>query len=183
MDLFTKIVTGPRSRFDNGSTVSQSDVGLPGPFNAMLFNPLLGDALQSVGVAIRFQTGLSDRVRELAILVVAAAARCEYERFAHSTMARRFGLDDDQIEAVWSGEPIPRLSPDEALALGFVSSLVTRGDTDDAQLDEMVGRFGFKAAVELIFLVGYYEMLATSLRVWRIDPPADPGTLAAGTSD
>jgi len=43
---------------------------------------------------VRFQTSLDRRLLELAIIVVAAHWRAEFEWWAHARMAREYGVDD-----------------------------------------------------------------------------------------
>nr|BFE70573.1 hypothetical protein GCM10020092_038740 [Actinoplanes digitatis] len=63
-----------------------ADGGLEGPFNAFLLQPRLGLALQALGAAVRYETGLADRAREIAILVVSAASDSAFERYAHEAV-------------------------------------------------------------------------------------------------
>lgn len=170
-DLYREIVEGSRSQTVAAGTLAGNDGSLRGPFNALLVNPELGDAIQKVGVAIRCQTGLSGRIRELAILETAAAARCDYEWASHAVAARREGFSDDEIAAIAEGRPIDDLHPTEAVARSFVSSLLRDGDVEDDTLHQIVSTLGMPATVELIFLIGYYELLARSLRVWRVALP------------
>src|SRR5690606_34508286 len=52
---------------------------LQGPFNAMLHQPRIGDALQELSRRLRFDGVLTKRTREIVILVVAASQRSEFE--------------------------------------------------------------------------------------------------------
>ncbi|MEV6625768.1 carboxymuconolactone decarboxylase family protein, partial [Amycolatopsis sp. NPDC051114] len=64
------ITGGPRA----GGPFPLTDAAgaLTGPFNALLFAPPAGQALQRLGAAVRYETAIGDRARELAILAVAA---------------------------------------------------------------------------------------------------------------
>lgn len=168
--LYQRIVDGPRRRMPEGSVLVQSDGVLRGPFNAMLVNPVLGEALQSTGVALRFHTSLSDRVRELAILATASATNCEYEWNAHAPIARELGVTEQQLEAVRLGQPLPDVRAAEASAVSLVRVLIEPGVVDDDELGDAVDQLGLSGAVEIVFLVGYYQMLARSLIVWRVEP-------------
>ena len=64
--LYDRINAGPR-----GASMVDDRGALIGPFNAMLLSPALGDPLQELGAAIRYRSSLTDRCRELAILIVA----------------------------------------------------------------------------------------------------------------
>jgi 4-carboxymuconolactone decarboxylase len=51
--LYEKIALGPRAAESAFPFVDQAGA-LTGPFDAMLLNPVLGDALQALGSALRF---------------------------------------------------------------------------------------------------------------------------------
>src|SRR5580693_9187658 len=73
VDLYRDILAGPRGQGPRAVQLSSGAGGLAGPFNAMLYAPSVGHALQELGAAIRFGTKLTPRIREMAILVVARA--------------------------------------------------------------------------------------------------------------
>lgn len=70
----------------------------------MLLAPKLGFALQQLGVAIRYSTSLSPRIREATILMVAAKWNCDFERHAHEPLALDAGLESEEVEAITRGE-------------------------------------------------------------------------------
>lgn len=76
--LYDRINAGPR-----GASMLDDQGALIGPFNAMLLSPALGDPLQELGAAIRYRSALTDRCRELAILVVAAHWSSAFEQQVH----------------------------------------------------------------------------------------------------
>ncbi|MGK3201285.1 carboxymuconolactone decarboxylase family protein [Amycolatopsis sp. MEPSY49] len=165
--LYDAIAGGPRA----GGPFPLTDAAgvLTGPFNAMLFAPSAGQALQRLGAAVRYETALGDRVRELAILAVAARWDCAFERYAHEPAARAAGVTDAQLAA---GTVPDDLSDVEAAALRFVDALL-EGDVDDVTYAETVPTIGNRVAVELTTLVGYYATLALQLRVFRVTVPVE----------
>ena len=54
----------------------------------MLRSPAVGTAQQELGAAIRYRTRFTDRMRELAILLVAARWDSAFERESHEAIAR-----------------------------------------------------------------------------------------------
>ena len=60
--LYRDILGGPRGQGPRAVALSTGAGGLAGPFNAMLYAPAVGHALQELGVAIRFRTELTPRV-------------------------------------------------------------------------------------------------------------------------
>ncbi|WP_211247597.1 carboxymuconolactone decarboxylase family protein [Cryptosporangium arvum] len=162
-----RAVTGGRRAAGPQAFALVDDQGrLTGPFNAMLLSPPVGAALQSLGEAVRYETTLSDRARELAILVVAAHWGSTFEREAHEAVGRRAGLTDDELGAVRTGTEPHSLSTDELAALRTTRALLTGGGLEDAHYDAAVAALGERGLFELTTLVGYYGTLALQLRVF-----------------
>ncbi len=167
--LYDSITGGPRA---NGPFALTDDAGrLTGPFNAMLLAPAVGAALQGLGAALRYETSLSARVRELAILATAAHWDCEFERYAHEPAALAAGLPEEQLGAVRAGQEPDGLDPAELVAFRFVRDLLRKGDVDDVTYTATVSTIGNRMVVELTALVGYYSTLALQLRVFRVGSP------------
>ena len=81
--LYDVIARGRRAGGESQFMLTHEDGSLTGPFNAMLYAPHLGQALQAVGEAIRFDSSIPPRGRELAILTVASHWRSDFEWYAH----------------------------------------------------------------------------------------------------
>ncbi|RLV49978.1 carboxymuconolactone decarboxylase family protein [Nocardioides mangrovicus] len=170
-ELYASIARGPRAQGPQLFALLDEDGGLEGPFNAMLLSPRVGAALQAVGAAVRYGTALSDRAREIAILVVAARWDSDFERYAHEAVGRAAGLSDEAISAIRAGEPLVVEDPDEALVARLTTRLAHDGDLDDAEYAEAVTALGEAQLFELLTLVGYYATLALQLRVFRVAAP------------
>ncbi|MEU4233002.1 carboxymuconolactone decarboxylase family protein [Nonomuraea sp. NPDC026600] len=157
--LHEKITAGPR-----GTSMLDDEGGLVGPFNAMLLSPPVGDALQELGAAIRYRSGLSARAREIAILVVAGHWDSAFELRVHEEIGRGLGLTEDELAALRTGAALELADPDEDAVLRVTRALVTRADLDDSEYAEL----GESVVFELTTLVGYYATLALQLRVFRV---------------
>jgi len=170
-EVYDAIVGGPRAQAAPVVPLVDADGGLEGPFNAFLLQPRLGSALQAVGAAIRYETRLSARAREVATLVVASRRDCAFERYAHEVLGRRAGLTDDDLVALREGR-YSDLPEGDALLATLAHELVDHGDLDDERYDDAVELLGPAGVFELTTLVGYYLTLALQLRVFRVEPPA-----------
>ena len=167
--LYREILSGPRGQGPRAVLLATGAGGLAGPFNAMLYAPDVGRALQELGAAIRFRTSLTARVRETAILVVARAWDSAYERSSHELIGQDAGLTEPEIEALRAGTDPGFADEPERVAYSVVRSLVGPADLDDQQYDLAVRTLGEQALVELSTLVGYYATLALQLRIFRVD--------------
>ena len=171
--LYREILGGPRGQGPRAVQLSTGAGGLAGPFNAMLYAPSVGHALQELGTAIRFRTELAPRVREMAILVVAQAWDSAYVRESHEWLGRDAGLTDAEIEALRAGADPGFADKQEQVAYSVVRALTGPGaDLDDEEYDTAVAVLGEQALVELSALVGYYATLALQLRIFRVAGPA-----------
>ena len=178
--LYDAIAGGRRAQGPQLFRLADADGRLEGPFNAFLLQPRLGSALQALGASVRYDTGLDDRCREIAILVVAAHWRSDFEWHAHEAVGRAAGLGDAELAALREGRHA-ELAGRESVVARTAAALVTRGDLDDAEYGEAVGHFGPAGLFELLTLVGYYATLALQLRVFRVPAPED--TAPEGPAD
>ena len=173
-DLYREILSGPRGQGPRAVLLARGAGGLAGPFNAMLYAPPVGHALQELGAAIRFRTELAPRIREMAILAVAQAWDSAYERASHEPIGREAGLTDEEIEALRSGADPGFADKQEQVAYSVVRALTRPASADlgDEEYDTAVAVLGERALVELSTLVGYYATLALQMRIFRVDRPA-----------
>jgi 4-carboxymuconolactone decarboxylase len=174
--VYLSITTGPRASAKRISPLMDDDGRLHGPFNPMLLSPALGAALQSTGAAIRYHSTLSDRQREIAILLMAQHERSNFEWIAHVDVGRAAGLTEPEIDALIHGSAADSLSTDESMVARLTIALIATGDIDADLFESAKSIIGDVQIVEVIYLVGYYRTLAMSLRSLRI--PLPPGSIA-----
>ena len=165
--LYDTITGGRRSAGPQRQGLATSDGALVGPFNAMLLSPPVGTAVQALGAALRFESVLTDRQRELAILLVAASWNSDFERTAHEAIGRLVGLTDDEIDRLSRREPLSLADGQEQATVAFVGHLLTRGNVDDSEYVEAVAALGTRQVYELATIVGHYSLLALNLRVFE----------------
>jgi AhpD family alkylhydroperoxidase len=143
---------------------------LLGPFAVMLLAPRVGGPLQEVGAALRFATTLTGRERELGILAVAAAHRCDFEWRSHEAAARSLEITASQLGAIADGQGPEGLSDTEAMVWRLAATMARDRSLSDADYDAAVTLLGAAKLAEVTWLVGYYSALALALAVFR---PAD----------
>lgn len=172
--LYDAIVGGPRKAQHDQVPITDESGRLLGPFGLMLLAPEVGDAVQRLGAALRFDGVMSVRCRELAILATARAIESGFEWWAHERAALAAGIDVGQLQRVLDGEEPIGLDETE-LTVVRLASLLSRdrglADADFGEAERVLGRAGL---AELIWLVGYYTTLALALDVFApVGPPAD----------
>lgn len=170
--LYDAIAGGPRAQGARAFPLTDEDGRLNGPFNAMLVSPEVGTALQELGAAIRYRTSLGARAREIAILEVSVLRRCSFEWYAHERVGRQAGLTGEEIAALHAARDAPSFTAEESLVRELARTLLRERDLDDAAFARAEQALGTRVLMELIALVGYYDLLALSLSVWRTPLPA-----------
>lgn len=168
--LHEALTGSERAKAPRRFPLANDDGSLNGPFNALLYSPEVGDAAQTLGALLRFESSLPADLREVAILTVARHWRADYEWFAHAIIAEREGLDPATIEAIKAGKE-PSDGADRALVHRFVSELLENKRVSDETYAAAVEKLGEKGCVELVVLAGYYCMISGVLNVFEVDMP------------
>ncbi|MGC4112746.1 MAG: carboxymuconolactone decarboxylase family protein [Nocardioides sp.] len=167
--VYDHITSGPRASGTRLFEMVDGEGRLNGPFDAMLRAPALGEALQSLGSAVRYGTSLTGRIREMAILAVAAHWRSGFETYAHEAVGRAVGLSEEELAHLRSDPGWRPAERGERAALDLVRGLLATGDVDDGAWAALGEDLDPAQIFELTTLVGYYGLLALQMRVFRAD--------------
>jgi len=152
------LLTGPRR-------------GMGGPFNVLLRSPEMGDLAQKLGEYSRFRPSVPAKIRELAIIVTARHWTAHYEWNAHRNAAAQAGLKEDIIKAIADRKRPAGMQPDEEAAYNFATELLDTKGVSDATFKAAVDKFGEKGVVDIIGVMGYYQMVSMLLNVDRYPLP------------
>ena len=144
---------------------------LAGPFVPLLRSPELMARVQKVGEYLRFESPLPDRIKELAILVVARHWDQPYEWSFHLPLALKAGVARGTAEAIAEGRRPAQLAGDEAAAHDLLAELLATGQVGDDAYAAALAAFGEGGVVDLIAFGGYYGLLAMVMNAART--PAD----------
>ena len=115
---------------------------------------------------------------ELVILRVADNTGSAYEWDHHVRLGRRAGLSPTEIERVRTGPSDPRWTPRRRLLLRAADELHAQRRIGDELWAELAAVLDEVELIELCFLIGHYEMLAStiaSLRIQRDSLPSGGG--------
>jgi 4-carboxymuconolactone decarboxylase len=144
---------------------------LGGIFNVLLRSPEMGDLLQQYGAYARFHSGLPPKVQEIAILLTARYWTAQFEWNAHKRAAIQAGLSKKVIDDIASGQWPTGLGPDEEAAYRFCNELLNTKRVSDATYEAAKAQFKETGVVNIMGLVGFYQISSMMLNVDRYPMP------------
>jgi 4-carboxymuconolactone decarboxylase len=144
-----------------------------GPFLALLHSPNLASKVEQLGAYTRYKCLVPERLRELAILVVARHWRADFEWFAHAPLAEKQGVPVAALRKLGLGETPDWSDAGDAIVYEFCRMLLRDGRVDDETYASASQLLGTPGVVDLVGLVGYYCLIALTLNAHEVAVPAD----------
>jgi alkylhydroperoxidase family enzyme len=168
--LYEWYTTGRRAAPDEPFSLATPDGRLQGPPAVWILSPKFGHALQQIGGAVRYDSQLPARAREIAILLVGHHHRSAFELYAHTRAGRAAGLTGDDLEALASTKEPDRLSDVEQQTFRITRAVLDRGTLDETEFRDAAAVLGEAGLLELVTIVGYYNLVAWQLAVFDVRP-------------
>ena len=141
--------------------------GAGGPFNVLLRSPEMGDLAQQFGASMRFHSSLPKKLNEMAIIITARYWTAQYEWSAHRKAAADAGLSESIIQAIAAGKRPPSMDAAETVVYNFGTELLNTKQVSDPVFKAAVEKFGERGVVDLIGVMGYYQLVSMLLNVDR----------------
>jgi len=113
---------------------------------------------------------LPRRETELVILRVASVRGCDYEFEHHVRLGKRAGVTADDVARVRTGSTADGWHDHERLLMQVTEELLGTRDLGDATWNDLRATYDERQVIELLLLVGHYDMLATTLMTLRLEP-------------
>ena len=170
--LYDAVLASPRGQGGARRLIQRADGTLTGPFDAWLRSPVLGEHLERAGMALRTDTVLPPAAREIAVLVVARAWSADFEWWVHGLVARREGVPEAAIEAIGQGRRPALDDPASRAAHDVAHELVGRRRLETATLERAREALSERGLVELVTLVGFYQLVSGLLESFRPPGPS-----------
>jgi AhpD family alkylhydroperoxidase len=113
---------------------------------------------------------LPRRESELVILRVATVRGSAYELAHHRRLGARAGLTPADLERVHVGSTAEGWQGHERLLMRVTEELLATRDLADTTWTELRAAYDERTVIEILLLVGHYDMLATTLTTLRLEP-------------
>ena len=157
--VFDKLVA------DRGGEVST------GPVSVTINSPEMADRCTHLSNYLRFDSGIPQKLQELAMLLAARNMDCQYIWNAHAASARAAGLSDELVDSLRDRMPIPPLPDDEAAFVNYGLELLRGHKVTQDTFQKALDQFGAQQLTELTSLMGFYTLLALNANAFEVDLP------------
>lgn len=134
----------------------------------LLHSPPLARGWNAYMGAIRAQTLLDGRVREMVILQVALLNRAPYEFAQHAPVALAEGMTQAQIDALAHWRESPLFDARDQDVLAYAEAMTLQVQVPQRLFDAVRRRFGERELVELTATVASYNMVSRFLEALQI---------------
>jgi 4-carboxymuconolactone decarboxylase len=121
---------------------------------------------------MRFHSSLPRKLNEMAIIITARQWMAQYEWNAHRTAAAQAGLNEAIIKSIASGKRPESMDADETIIYNFATELLNTHQISDPIFKTTKDKFGERGVVDLISVMGYYQLVSMLLNVDRYPLPA-----------
>ena len=143
------------------------------PYRAYVRNPDLAPRLSALSDYLRWHTSLPPRLSELAILITARQWTAQYEWFAHYPLALKAGLDSAVLSAISAGKRPENMKDDEAALYDLAMALYRDKQVPDAVYGAAREKFGERGIMDIIGIIGYYDLVSMTLITMQAGAPND----------
>jgi len=156
------LVEGPRGR-------------LPGPYKVWVHNPRLVHAAAPLGEHFTpGQSSLTEREREIAVIVITSTWHSAYPTAAHEKRGREVGLPAAAVEAMIAGRPASFSDAREQVVYEVATTLAGGRLVSQGLYDRAVATLGHERLTDMIVLMGYYTAVSLTMNFYAV-PAGTPG--------
>ena len=159
---YRSMVDGPRGR-------------LPGPYKVWVHNPKLLHAAAPLGEHFTpGQSALSEREREIAVVVITSRWHSAYPAAAHERRGKEVGLPAAAVEAIMAGLPASFSDAREQVVYEVAMTLAGGRLVSQGLYDRAVKALGHEGVTDVIVLMGYYTAVSLTMNFYAV-PAGSPG--------
>ena len=161
-DGYRFLVEGPRGR-------------LPGPYKIWVHNPKLLRAAAPLGEHFTpGRSSLTEREREIAVIVITHKWRSAYPAAAHEKRGKEVGIPAPTVEAMIAGLPVSFSDLREQTVYELATTLAEGRLVSQGLYDRAVKALGHESITDMVVLMGYYTAVSLTMNVYAV-PAGTPG--------
>jgi 4-carboxymuconolactone decarboxylase len=120
------------------------------------------------------QSSLTEREREIAVLVITSKWHSAYPNASHEKRGKEVGLPAAAVEAIVAGLPTSFTDQKEQLVYEVAMSLAHNQIVSNGLYDRAVSTLGHERITDMIVLIGYYTAVSLTMNFYAV-PAGTPG--------
>ena len=141
--------------------------------------PALAKAFLTFNNHVAANSTLLAREREILILRLAWLRRAEYEYYQHVVLGLRAGLTEEEMEKIRIGPEAPGWSSEDADLVRVSDELFANAEISDQTWSRLAERYSQQQMMDMVFLVGCYDVVAMASKCFGTTSEPDTGSLPA----
>ena len=111
---------------------------------------------------------LSEREREIAVLVITAHLNSDYPVWAHEKRGKEVGLAADAVEAIITNRPTSFADAREQAVYEVALALTERRIVPNGLYDRAIATLGHVSITDVIVLMGYYTAVSLTMNFYAV---------------
>ena len=145
--------------------------GLGGPFSVWIRMPGIGPAIVDLFVAQRREGKLEKRLFELMTLVVIRRWSAQFAWWAHGRRAQELGIAPDIVEAIRTRKAPTITREDEKVVHDVTTEIMDKHALSEPTYARAKATLGEAVLIELMFSIGFYNMVGITLSSFDVPTP------------
>src|SRR5262249_1376844 len=141
---------------------------LPGPNKIYVHNPNLVKVMGPLGAYFRTGYSLSEREREIAVVITTSKFHSAYPTNAHERAAKTAGLAGDKVEGMLSGLPTSFDDTREQVVYEMAKCLTEGHWASKGLYDRALAALGHEGITDVICLIGFYTSVSMTLAFYDV---------------
>ena len=122
------------------------------------------------------QSSLTEREREIAVIVITGRWHSAYPAAAHERRGKEVGLPAPTVDAMITGLPVSFADPREQVVYEMAMALAGGRLVSQGLYDRAVKTLGHERITDVVVLMGYYTAVSLTLNFYAV--PAGSAGLA-----
>ena len=151
-----------KKAYDRGMTPGATIAGLQGPAGIQLYTKG-APHVQALNRYLRFQSGISPRIREIAILITAREMDSQFEWVAHEPEALKEGVPENVIDVIKHRKSTAGLDDRDATVIELGRQVWKDHKVSSETFAKAKELFGPNTLIDLVLLMGNYAGTAALL--------------------
>ncbi len=151
-----------KAAYDRGTKPGATMMGLQGPAGIQLYTKATPH-LVALNQYLRFNSGITPRIREITILTVAREMDSQFEWAAHEPEALSVGVPADVVEAIKHRRPTAALDETDATVIELGRQIWRTHKVSSELFAKAKALFGASMVIDIVLLMGNYASTAAML--------------------